>query len=239
MKEKIIIIILAVSLGVSLFFNYTSYVDKNGNVKVVFSNREVPDVIDMPKYAGNEKWAKVEYQYINQYSYPTDVVFCGDSLIYNGNWNEMFPGLDVKNRGISGDTTEGLACRLDSIIKTQPSKVFLMIGTNDYTRFTLEERENNYKIIINTIKSELPSCEIYVNSLLPVSSSNERDNDEICEVNKMLEAVCADNGVTYIDIHSYFIDADGNLKEELTVDGLHLSLKGYEQWYEIIYPYVY
>lgn len=104
MEDKIVIIILVISLGISLFFNYTAYLDRNDNAKVVFSNTEVADVIDMPRYAGNETWAKVEYQYINQYSYPTDVVFAGDSLIYNGNWNEMFPGLDVKNRGISLQT---------------------------------------------------------------------------------------------------------------------------------------
>ena len=58
-------------------------------------------------------------------------LFLGDSLTEYGNWRELFPGLDIKNRGIAGDTTDGVLHRLDGITALSPDKIFLMIGIND------------------------------------------------------------------------------------------------------------
>src|SRR5690606_2386392 len=57
-----------------------------------------------------------------------DVAMVGDSITDHGEWTEMFPGENVVNRGISGDTTGGLLQRLDTIAAEQ---VFVLIGIND------------------------------------------------------------------------------------------------------------
>ena len=48
-----------------------------------------------------------------------------------GSWSEIFQNPNIKNRGISGDVTEGILYRINEITESQPLQVFLMIGTND------------------------------------------------------------------------------------------------------------
>ena len=43
-------------------------------------------------------------------------------------------------------------------------------------------------------------------------------------------------GVEFLDINSRFLDKDGELKEGLFHDGLHLSTDGYRVWAEAIEP---
>ena len=54
-----------------------------------------------------------------------DIVFIGNSITNGAEWNELFPQKRVKNRGISGDTSEGVFDRLDAIVKGKPAKIFL------------------------------------------------------------------------------------------------------------------
>ena len=65
---------------------------------------------------------------------PDDVVFLGDSITEAGPWEELFPGIRVRNRGIGGDTTGGVLRRLEQVTSGGPAKVFLLIGTNDLGR---------------------------------------------------------------------------------------------------------
>lgn len=97
----------------------------------------------------NTQYTVKEYYFMNLYSHPTDVVFAGDSITAYCPWNELYPELSVKNRGIGSDSTTCLLSRLDSIIKTEPSKIFIMIGVNDFAYgYSVEEAYQNYLMII-------------------------------------------------------------------------------------------
>jgi len=60
-----------------------------------------------------------------------DIVFVGDSITDQGEWEQLFHSLNVKNRGIGADTTQGVLHRLQEITNAKPKKIFLMIGIND------------------------------------------------------------------------------------------------------------
>ena len=45
------------------------------------------------------------------------IVMLGDSITDEGQWDELLNNSKVQNRGISGDTTDGVLDRLDSINK--------------------------------------------------------------------------------------------------------------------------
>jgi len=62
------------------------------------------------------------------------IVFLGNSLTEGGDWAARFPKQYPVNRGISGDNTEGVLARLSEILKTNPAKLFLMIGINDISQ---------------------------------------------------------------------------------------------------------
>ena len=46
---------------------------------------------------------------------PEDIVMLGNSITDGGEWAEILDNVHVKNRGISGDTTDGVLQRLSSI----------------------------------------------------------------------------------------------------------------------------
>lgn len=60
-----------------------------------------------------------------------DIIFLGNSITNGCEWAELLGNAHAKNRGISGDTTNGVLDRLHVITAGKPSKVFLLIGIND------------------------------------------------------------------------------------------------------------
>src|ERR1035437_634694 len=62
---------------------------------------------------------------------PADVVMLGDSITEWSDWRELLPNADVINRGIRGDTSDGVLERLPEVIRRNPRIVVLMIGVND------------------------------------------------------------------------------------------------------------
>ena len=101
-----------------------------------------------------------------------DVVFLGDSLTDGYSLKAHYPKYAMLNRGIGGDTTQGVIERLEeSVFKVEPKVVVLLIGGNDVAR----DRSNdyilyNYKIIINNIKSKLPNTKIIMQSMYPLGA---------------------------------------------------------------------
>ena len=63
-----------------------------------------------------------------------EIIFLGNSITDGCEWSELFQDLRIKNRGISGDITEGVLQRLKEVTESKPSKVFIMIGVNDISK---------------------------------------------------------------------------------------------------------
>jgi lysophospholipase L1-like esterase len=168
-------------------------------------------------------------------------VLVGDSLSL---WfpNELLPPHRTwLNQGISGETSAGLLNRLELLDKTQPEDIFVLIGINDLIRGVKDETIlANQEVIIRYLQRVHPQAKIVVQSILPHSGEEAtwegRDrllkipNSRIQEINQKLKAIAQKEGVVYLDLYPLFADADGNLKTELTTDGLHLSGEGYLVW---------
>lgn len=165
-----------------------------------------------------------------------DVVFLGDSITEGGLWHEMFPGIPVKNRGISGDTTEGVVARLDQITRGKPGKVFLLIGTNDlFHNEPIDTVVENISTIVNTIQDNSPETEIFVQSILP-RADDYKDRVEALNAG-VKEAVTGK--AQWIDLYPLFLDPeDGSIRNDLSLDELHLVGKGYLLWQDRIQPLV-
>ncbi len=175
-----------------------------------------------------------------------EIIFLGNSITDGCNWTELFSDLRVKNRGISGDVTEGVLNRLDEVTESNPSKVFIMIGINDLARgMAKKEILDNYEIILNRILEASPNTKIYIESILPVNEkygkfkNHYSKADSIVVLNNNLENLAERKGQTYIDLFSSFIDSEGKLKDEFTEDGLHLNGKAYQLWKSLVEKFVY
>ncbi len=53
-----------------------------------------------------------------------EIVFLGNSITENGDWNELFKNKRIVNRGIGGDVCFGLLNRLDEVISSKPKQHF-------------------------------------------------------------------------------------------------------------------
>lgn len=182
-----------------------------------------------------------------------DIVFIGNSITEKGKkWDEKFNIPHIRNRGIAGDVTDGVLKRLNEIIYFKPQKVFILIGINDLFNIHHEEAGGRFKYdkivpstdyvaknilkIAKRIHRKSPETKIYVQTVLP--TRREYLKKDILSVNKIIKKNEAKGYYHVIDLYSQFVDSNGDLTKELTVDGVHLSDKGYEKWVKIEKPII-
>lgn len=160
-----------------------------------------------------------------------NLVFIGDSLTQWCDWERRFPGYQVTNLGISGETVEGLLARRERI-RTQihnPDFIFLMTGINN---IATEEYDiiPPYREIVRNLTTWFKPATIVVQSLLPVDIEWV-GNDVILDINRLLEEIARDYKTEYLDVFKLFVDAEGTPKNGyLSDDGVHLAEKGYDAW---------
>jgi lysophospholipase L1-like esterase len=173
------------------------------------------------------------FRHYNEFSKEGGIVFVGDSITQDFNVYEYFPGKQVYNRGIGGDTSQGVLTRLnESIFDLKPSKVILQIGTNDLELLDdgVEAIHQRIKRIIKEIKTFDKSIDIVLLSVYPVNplidrkTVGKRKNQDIQELNHLLSQV---DEVIYLDIYSQ-LEKDNVLNPDYTLEGLHLNQKGYQ-----------
>lgn len=221
-NNKLILFILAVSIFFNAFFllrtnSLTSSID-DLNSTIDKNEEEYSTMID-----------KLKSEY-------TNYLFLGDSITDYYNLDTYYGGLPVVNSGIEGNTTEDILSDMKNrVYNYNPSKVFLLIGTNDLIHnMEVEEIVSNIEKIISEISNNEPQAEIYVESIYPVNDNlnedivNVRNNEDIMEINEKIKAYCEANDCTYINIYDILLDEDGNFNEEYTDDGLHPNSRGYE-----------
>lgn len=167
-----------------------------------------------------------------------DVVMLGDSITHEGLWHEYFPELALVNRGIGGDTTRDILDRLDAIHPLQPKRILLLIGINDFNMGSSREKLlANYEQILSNLQQQLPATQVFVQSILPVSAAWPlASNGPIRATNEQLQVLAARFGYPYVDLHSRFCDERGELRAELSNDGIHLRQDGYGVWCEVVRP---
>ncbi|HEN2273430.1 TPA: lipase [Streptococcus agalactiae] len=169
------------------------------------------------------------------------IVFTGDSIV------EFFPlkkylGRDypLVNRGVAGSDSYWLLENLRTQVwELLPSKVFILIGTNDIgLGHSQSEIIANITDIIAEIRAESYMTEINILSVLPVSEEDDyiervkvRNNQAIKALNKTLSVI---SGINYIELYDLLVDEKGQLASSFTKDGLHLTDQAYAKISETI-----
>ena len=179
-----------------------------------------------------------------------NIVFLGDSITDFYNLEKYYPNNNVVNSGINGNSTSDILGNMkERIYKYNPSKVFILIGTNDITAGkTVTQISKNIEKIIIKIKRNRPLTQIYLESIYPINDTNNnkishsmvnnRKNDFIMKINLKLKTVARKQKVKYINMYDKLIDKDGNLNIEYTKEGLHMSDQGYEVITNILNRYI-
>ena len=185
---------------------------------------------------------KSNYTLLNQkYALKNQTVLLGDSITDFFNYYELFcdfrktSGQAVYNRGISGDTTDRLLERLyDNVLSIEPKNLVLLIGTNDIGRgLPLSMTLENVEKIITETKKACPDVNFIIEAVYPINENirdkfEKRNNKKINDMNSEFIKLCEKHNCVWLDFTDKLKDSDGNLKEELTFDGLHINVQAYE-----------
>lgn len=167
-----------------------------------------------------------------------DVVFFGDSETAGGDFQNAFPNVKSINLGYIGEDTKGMLRRVEAIAAVQPKKIFLMAGINGLRQQSMEEFEYWYATLVDSIQDAVPEAELYIESILPVARySDYCDNAKIRDANAILQRLVTERNIPFIDLYNAYAK-DGVLPDDMTYDGLHLTIEAYSVWYHIAAPYV-
>ena len=198
---------------------------------------------------GKNNYVKLLHQFNLSPLKKGDIVFLGNSITAEGkNWNARLNNSKVRNRGIGGDTTDGVLARLGEIIDSEPSAVFLLIGINDLYNNSIQEPSVNYIAnniieIAKKIKTNSNDSKVFIQTLLPISIKKstkdyELYNHSIGTINEIIVENQQKKLYSIIDLYALFLNSEGQLREDLTYDGLHLNEEGYKVWSNFIKPII-
>lgn len=206
-----------------------------------------------------EQQEKLErYRILNQSVKKGEILFTGSSLMEQFPINEllMTEGMRhvIYNRGIGGFRTEDMLLSMEEMVfGTEPSQIFINIGTNDIGSpdYRLEVLTERYGEILSRIRERLPGAQINMLAYYPVNETEKlpdeewagtlfatRTNENIRIANRAVEKLAGERGCNFLDVNRGLTDENGRLKKEFTVEGIHMYANGYRVVLENLKPYL-
>ncbi len=190
-----------------------------------------------------------KYRRLNRTARKGQILFVGSSLMEHFPINEivMSKGLDlcIYNRGISGYTIPELMESLDEqIFDLQPAVIFINIGTNDISipEMTRERFTEDYRGLLKQVKEKLPEAKVYMMAYYPVNVAKAHEIvpwpeapmaaelrvERLGWANEVAKELAAEFGYEFINVNDGLSDDDGQLKADLSTDGIHMWPDAYE-----------
>jgi len=165
------------------------------------------------------------------------VVFMGNSIteVWSKKHPEFFVLNPYTNRGISGQTTPQMLVRFRAdVVKLNPKVVVILGGTNDIAGntgpSTIEMIADNLASMTEIAMAN--NIKVVLCSVLPVYDypwkKGLQPAEKIIALNTWIKDYCAKKEITYVDYFSAMADERHGLKAELTSDGVHPNLEGYQ-----------
>jgi lysophospholipase L1-like esterase len=189
-----------------------------------------------------------------------DVYFEGDSITrrwgasdpqykdFLANWNANFFGWNAANFGWGGDTVQNILWRLQNgeLEGVNPKVIVLLAGTNNLEGTDpskgddakLKELARGIETILSFTRQKAPNATIILMGLTP-RNDRYRGTALVATINRINQRIsqCADGKrIRYLNINDKLVSPDGRLFDGVTVDGLHLSVKGYQIWADALKP---
>lgn len=186
-----------------------------------------------------------------------DVYFAGDSITrrwgtsdpqykeFLANWQQNFFGWNAGNFGWGGDTVQNILWRLENgeLDGVNPKVIVLLGGTNNLREASTveamtEEVTAGIAACLEAMRAKAPGATVI---LMGITTRNGRDGSAplmpaIERINERLSALADGKAVRYVNINARLADASGKLVDGVTVDGLHLSARGYQIWADAVKP---
>ena len=128
----------------------------------------------------NKETVKFNNPYDIQISDTDNFVLLGDSITEGYPVDEFYDDLPVIKSGVSGYKTQDILNNLEKMVSVyNPTKVFILIGTNDIQEEDKsEEVLSNIEKIVEGIHTLRPKAKIYLESIYPVNDSDSESVDK-------------------------------------------------------------
>lgn len=150
---------------------------------------------------------------------------------------EWLKSHNLVGRGISGQVSGQMLLRFrPDVLNLKPEYVAIMCGINDIARnqgiITVEHVLDNIKSMVQLAKAN--RIKPIVCSVTPAANIGWRPQvkdtpEQVAKLNKLIQQMCAEEKVPYLDYFSLLVDTDGiSLKKEYARDSVHPNLAGYK-----------
>jgi lysophospholipase L1-like esterase len=183
-----------------------------------------------------------------------DLYFLGDSITRRwgctdpqwaellANWKKNFFGWNAGNFGWGADGIQNMLWRIQNgeLDGVRPKVIVVLAGTNNVGNQPGGERKvadilKGFRALINTCREKAPEAKIIVTAIFP-RNDNPAVLPEIRRINGELAKLADDQTIFYLNVNDKLADANGMLFEGMTIDKLHLSVKGYQVWADGLHP---
>ncbi len=182
----------------------------------------------------------------------TDVYFIGDSITRRwgaldypallAHFKESFFGWNAANFAWGGDRIENMLWRLDNgeLDGVTPKVFVVQAGTNNLGDFATDETRveavvAGIEAIVERCRRHAPDALVVITGVFPRRDRPEW-NPSIAAINERLAALADGERVRFLNINDNLVDARGVLADEMSDDGLHLSLSAYRVWAGALRP---
>ena len=164
-----------------------------------------------------------------------DVVFMGDSITEL--WAVAHPQFFTEgrvDRGVSGQTTPQMLLRFEAdVVALHPRVVHILGGTNDIAGNTgpntFADLQNN--IVAMTTLARAHHVRVILGSVPPAAKFTWAPSlspaRQVQQLDAWLKDYAAREHLIYADYYSAMATADGAMRPELTLDGVHPNAAGY------------
>jgi lysophospholipase L1-like esterase len=148
-----------------------------------------------------------------------------------------FKNLKVINRGFGGSQAHQALFYFDRVVMPhRPSWLFFYEGDNDINAGkSVDETFQDYQILINMVKKQLPNCRLVIFSI-KYSPSRMAQYDKQKEFNSRLSAYCKPlKNIYFLDVATPMLDTEGKPQAAHYIkDMLHMNREGYAIWAAVV-----
>ncbi len=128
---------------------------------------------------------------------------------------------------------------LEALMTKQYRKVYLSVGVNELGIPDTAEFYQRYREAVAVIRQLQPDAIIYIEGIMHVTESKAKTDDafnnvNIVQRNTAIATLANGHDIFYIDMNSAVCDENGNLRTELTADGVHLKGSAYSLWHDFL-----
>jgi lysophospholipase L1-like esterase len=188
-----------------------------------------------------------------------DLYFIGDSITRRWgasdrqyadllrNWNDNFKGWNAADFGWGADKTQNMLWRLQhgELDGVNPKVIVLLAGTNNIgkvspadesdTEARAAETVRGVAAVLKELRTRAPHATVILTGITP-RNDNIRVMPIVDAANRGIAQLADGHRVRYININANLVDAHGVLLPEMTVDGLHPTVKAYQLWADALKP---